>query len=104
MSAKCQSGHALLHEALDALLGDNDDIGGLAALDALHNHPERGERNCETMADRALKLRPEVLHDWVIVPQSGTERRPMAAYPCPAWASAPPKPKPELRLIKPLAQ
>ena len=41
---------------------------------------------------------------WMIVPQSGPDRRPMAAYPCPAWASASPKPKPELRLIKPQAQ
>ena len=76
-------------------MNDSETDEQLAAYDAALALTDRPD--AEAFA-RALDLL------WMIVPQSGPERWPMAAYPCPAWASAPPKPRPELRLIKPPAQ
>jgi len=44
-------------------LGNDDDIGGFAALDAFHGRAGSGERDCELVSGRALELRPEVFHD-----------------------------------------
>ena len=66
------------------------------------NDPETDEKLAKNDAAPALTDRPDVevfarALDllWMIVPQCGPERWPMAAYPPPAWA----KPKPVLRLI-----
>jgi len=44
-------------------LGNDDDIGGFAALDTFHGRAGSGERDCELVSGRALELRPEVFHD-----------------------------------------
>jgi hypothetical protein len=44
-------------------LGNDDDIGGFAALDTFHGRAARGERDRERVSGRALERRPEVFHD-----------------------------------------
>ncbi len=77
----------------------------------MNDYPETDEQLAAYDAALALTDRPDAEAFaraldllWMIVPQSGPDRRPMAAYPPPAWASALPKPKPVLRLVEPPAQ
>jgi hypothetical protein len=54
---------ALLHEAIDPRLGNNNDIGGFAVLDTLYDHRQGGERDREPVSGCTLEFRAKIFHD-----------------------------------------